>query len=206
MPYTDEVMTPIEYSIDLPASASTVLTVSGRTLGVGSNGCGPRPLDQYMLWSAPAFEKPAAARTAPRGKVISASIYEPGEGDVDHAVDGDWDTFWHSRWSGQEVQPPHYLVIDYGKTLNMASVLYVARGDGNNNGRIRDYEVYASEDPQRWGSPVAKGRFSRREVEQSIEFPHPVKARYLKFVALSEERGQPFAAVAELEVTEAKAP
>jgi beta-galactosidase len=54
LPYTDEVMTPIEYTVDLPLSTNTVLTVSGRTLGVGSNGCGPRPLDQYIVWSGPA--------------------------------------------------------------------------------------------------------------------------------------------------------
>jgi len=53
LPYTDEVMTPIEYTVDLPASRSTVLTLAKRTLGVGSNGCGPRPLDPYLLWSAP---------------------------------------------------------------------------------------------------------------------------------------------------------
>jgi len=53
LPYTDEVMTPIEYSVDLPASTSTVLCLSSRTLGVGSNGCGPRPLDQYIVWSEP---------------------------------------------------------------------------------------------------------------------------------------------------------
>ena len=42
LPYTDEVMTPIEYTVDLPASESTVVTLAVKTLGVGSNGCGPR--------------------------------------------------------------------------------------------------------------------------------------------------------------------
>jgi len=55
LPYTDEVMTPIEYTVDLPESASTVLTLSARTLGVGSSSCGPRPLGQYVVWSDPAF-------------------------------------------------------------------------------------------------------------------------------------------------------
>ena len=36
LPYTDEVMTPVEYSVDLPPSTSTVVTVAARTLGVGS--------------------------------------------------------------------------------------------------------------------------------------------------------------------------
>jgi beta-galactosidase len=53
LPYTDEVMTPIEYAIDLPVSTSTVLTLAVRTLGVGSNACGPHPLDKYIVWSEP---------------------------------------------------------------------------------------------------------------------------------------------------------
>jgi hypothetical protein len=47
-------MTPIEYTVDLPKSTNTVLILAARTLGVGSAGCGPRPLDQYIVWSEPA--------------------------------------------------------------------------------------------------------------------------------------------------------
>ena len=47
-------MTPVEYKIDLPASEATVLCLSAKTLGVGSNGCGPRPLEKYIVWSEPA--------------------------------------------------------------------------------------------------------------------------------------------------------
>jgi beta-galactosidase len=54
LPYTDEVMTPIEYTVDLPASNSTVLTLAAHTLGVGSDSCGPRPMEQYIVWSDPA--------------------------------------------------------------------------------------------------------------------------------------------------------
>lgn len=51
LPHTDEQMFPVEYKIDLPASTATVFCLSTKTLGVGSNGCGPRPLDKYMVWS-----------------------------------------------------------------------------------------------------------------------------------------------------------
>ena len=47
LPYSDEEMEPVEYKIDLPKSKGTVLCISHQTLGVGSNGCGPRPLEQY---------------------------------------------------------------------------------------------------------------------------------------------------------------
>jgi len=51
LPHTDEQMYPVEYKIDLPASAATVFCVSTKTLGVGSNSCGPRPLDKFLVWS-----------------------------------------------------------------------------------------------------------------------------------------------------------
>jgi beta-galactosidase len=51
LPYTDEQMEKPEYTIDLPESSATVLCVNAKTLGVGSASCGPKPLDQYIVWS-----------------------------------------------------------------------------------------------------------------------------------------------------------
>jgi len=53
LPYSDEEMEPVEYKIDLPKSKGTVLVISHKTLGVGSNGCGPRPLEQYRVYAKP---------------------------------------------------------------------------------------------------------------------------------------------------------
>jgi beta-galactosidase len=54
LPYKDEDLEQTEYRVDLPPVNSTVLCVSGFTMGVGSNSCGPRPLPPYLLKSAPA--------------------------------------------------------------------------------------------------------------------------------------------------------
>lgn len=51
LPHTDEQMFPVEYKIDLPPSQATVFCLSTKTLGVGSASCGPRPLDQFQVWS-----------------------------------------------------------------------------------------------------------------------------------------------------------
>jgi len=51
LPHTDEQMYPVEYKIDLPASTSTVLCFSTKTMGVGSASCGPRPLEKYQVFS-----------------------------------------------------------------------------------------------------------------------------------------------------------
>ncbi|HVJ09031.1 MAG TPA: glycoside hydrolase family 2 TIM barrel-domain containing protein [Acidisarcina sp.] len=53
LPYTDEELDGPEYSINLPPSVATVVTLDVATLGVGSNSCGPRPLDKYVPWSDP---------------------------------------------------------------------------------------------------------------------------------------------------------
>jgi beta-galactosidase len=54
LPYSDEELDKTEYRIDLPESNSTVFCISYLTLGVGTAGCGPRPLPQYIVYAAPA--------------------------------------------------------------------------------------------------------------------------------------------------------
>jgi beta-galactosidase len=51
LPHTDEQMNPIEYKIDLPASTATVLSISTKTLGVGSASCGPQPLEKFKVFA-----------------------------------------------------------------------------------------------------------------------------------------------------------
>jgi beta-galactosidase len=53
LPLTDEQLDVTAHSVDLPATTATVVTVDTRTLGVGSNSCGPQPLEQYEVWSDP---------------------------------------------------------------------------------------------------------------------------------------------------------
>jgi beta-galactosidase len=293
LPYTDEVMTPIEYTVDLPPSTNTVLTLSGRTLGVGSAGCGPRPLEPYIIWSTDPFSfsyvlrllpagekklsalgrtvvpqdrvKPVLAKrdfsghvslqcetsgakteysldgstwqpyTAPfelntAGQVwvrgtregmqpfagaiqfgelghrfgwkITASSFEPGEGQPANVLDNNPSTFWHSQYTPENVPPPHHLTIDFGKLLKVASVIYTPRAD-NANGRVKDYEIYLSEDGTQWSERAAKGTMGRRAREETIQLPQPLKARFMKFVILNEQTGQPFGSVAELDVVEA---
>ena len=99
LPHTDEQMTPVEYKIDLPASKATVLCLSVKTLGVGSNGCGPRPLDKYIVWSKPARFSyvlrllPAGQKPTPEtGRLPPATRQLPVGGAVARRhVD-------HSRW------------------------------------------------------------------------------------------------------------
>ena len=291
LPHTDEQMMPHEYKIDLPPSAATVVTLGHRTTGVGSNGCGPRPLDPYIVKSVPAswtytlrllpvgakadaaaarvqapprvmpvrasrdrtgmvtlscgtpnvkisyiidngqvltytspFELKRAATVAVQAtgeglpfsgsvtfpafsdkglwKIVSCDSFEKGEGEADHAIDGDETTYWHTQWNGGEPGYPHHLVIDFGKTVNLRGVNYVARsGRDSQNGRIREYEIYFSQDGKTWDAqPEAAGRFRPGGNSQTINLKRTVSARFMKFVAKSEQNGKPWAALSELDI------
>jgi beta-galactosidase len=156
--------------------------------------------DMISYQGAIVFMEPAAAKWN-----VTASSFEPEEGEPIHAIDEDPDTFWHSRYSGGVVKHPHFLVIDFKKPLDIAGVTYTARRDMA-NGRIKDYEIYFSNDPEKWGEPAARGVFrDRARRPQEVILPAPVNARYMKIVALSELTGQDFATIAEIGIIPAKA-
>ena len=68
------------------------------------------------------------------------------------------------------------------------------------NGGIKSYEIYASTDGRDWGEPIVKGEFAPGPDLKLVAFPRPVKAKFLKLVALSGFDAQPFASLAEFEV------
>ncbi len=116
-----------------------------------------------------------------------------------NAIDGNPGTIWHSDWQKQpEVKHPHEIVVDMGALLEVNEFIYLPR-QGSDNGRIRDYELYLSEDGKNWGSAI-KGRFENNSSEQYVALKKPVVARYFKLIALSEVHGRAWASAAELNV------
>ena len=115
-----------------------------------------------------------------------------------NVLDGNPDTFWHTRYSGTVAQQPHDIQLDLRATRVVSDLFYLPR-QNHQNGRIANYEVYASVDGTRWGAPVAAGTFGNGTAEQEISFI-PRSARYVRLRALSEVGGGPWATVAELKV------
>ena len=136
---------------------------------------------------------------------LGARVLETDSEDTAHgnvaanAIDGDPDTFWHTRWQPTNAPMPHHLVIDLGRNLSLKAITYLPRQDML-NGRIAGYEILCSDDAKVWPAPIVRGTWPSASQLQTVSFPRPVKARYLKFVARSEVNRQPFAAVAELDV------
>ncbi|MBR2863890.1 MAG: discoidin domain-containing protein, partial [Bacteroidaceae bacterium] len=75
-------------------------------------------------------------------------------------------------------------------------IVYTPRIDGA-NGRVKDFEIYVSQDGKEWGNPVMKGSFKNSSEAQKVMFAQPVKARYIRFRALNEQNGNDYASGAE---------
>ena len=136
---------------------------------------------------------------------LRAKVLEVDSEDADHgnlaayAIDGDADTFWHTHWGDRSDPMPHHLVIDLGRVLSLKAVTYLPRQDMS-SGRVRDLEIYAAVKPQAWGAAVAKATCRDSAALQTLPFPQPVRARYLKVLVRSAVGHQPHAAIAELDV------
>ena len=133
--------------------------------------------------------------------VVFASSVESGEGDAAHLADGDPATIWHTMYSVTVAQYPHWVEFDCGDAKTLRGFSYTPRQDGD-NGNIKGYRVQTSMDGKTWGEVVAEGEFANNRETKKVLFPKPVKARYLKFTALSSQNGQDFASGAEFSIIE----
>ena len=93
---------------------------------------------------------------------------------------------------GKEWDQPLYVNTRYPFTYDGTP-----RRDGE-NGNIRDFDLFLSNDPNVWGNPVVSGQFGNNSTPQSIKISSKPEVRYFKLVAKSEVNGRPWASAAEL--------
>lgn len=132
-------------------------------------------------------------------EVVYASSVESGEGDPEHLVDNDPGTIWHTMYSVTVAKYPHWVDLDCGEVKTIKGFTYLPRQDSP-NGHVKEYKYQISNDGKNWSEPVASGQFENNKKEQRIMLKQPVKARYVRFTALSSQNGQDFASGAELGV------
>jgi len=129
--------------------------------------------------------------------VDSEEINYPGLATM--SFDDDPSTIWHTKWSTGSDPYPHEIQVDVGQLYKMFNFTYLTRPDGE-NGRIKSYELYISEDLDDWGDPISVGEFENTGAPQTIEFDTPIIGRYFRLVALSEVNGNAWASAAEFSV------
>lgn len=134
-----------------------------------------------------------------RTEAIYASSEESGEGDAKHLTDNDPNTYWHSMYSVTVAKHPYWIDLDAGEEKLLKGFTYLPRTDSP-NGNVKGYSIHVSKDGKNWGEPICKGEFANNLKEKRVEFDKPVKARYIRFSALSEQNGQDFASGAEITI------
>ena len=178
--------------------------------------CLRRSLLEYA--ASPAFE-PAAAlsldqirsllKDAPvmdrLGARIARASSETLENPAANLLDDDPTSFWTTpragRSSGYDRPFPHDVVIEFGQPVRISGLRCLPRAE-EAGGRVKEYRVEVSDDDRAWRE-VARGAFDASPGEKVVQFAAPAAARYVRFVAMSSQGGDPGVALAEIRVIEA---
>ena len=121
------------------------------------------------------------------------------DGAAINAIDGNTGTYWHSEWSAGSNPLPHEIQIDLQEQKEITGLTYLPRN--HSNGRIANYEVYITNDPTNWGTPVATGTWSNSVALKTAVFPTKT-GRYYRLIALSTVNGDSFTSALEINIIE----
>jgi hypothetical protein len=116
-----------------------------------------------------------------------------------NAFDGASATIWHTRYCPTSDPLPHEIQVDMQTGYRITAFRYLPRQDGGVNGRIGQYEFYATNNLSSWGTPLASGTFANDATEKQVSFA-PNTYRYIRLRALTEANGNPWTSMAELTV------
>ncbi len=224
LPYTATELTETLHWAELPESDKTVLTLLATNRGLGGASCGPPPLNRDIPRADKPYHLNLAIRPATEAAqcsvreqavpldetmppppetfvAVECSSEEPGS-EGGKVCDGDPSTIWHSQYGVTLGKYPHSVTLDLRKVRTLKGVQCMSRQDGGVNGRIKDFRIEVSPDRATWTTLVV-GQLQDTADPQQILFGQPVpNVRYLRFVGLSEQRGQEFASMAEIGIVE----
>jgi len=113
-------------------------------------------------------------------------------------LDGNPNTFWHTRYSPTLASPPHYVDIDLGANYTLTGLKYLPRQDIR-NGRMDDYKITVSQDGTHWGAPAGTGNFVNSAAAQTATFP-AASGRYVRLTSTKDVAGAPVIAAAEIDL------
>lgn len=116
--------------------------------------------------------------------------------EVYRILDGDANSVWH-----QKKEMPVDVVIDLGKIESLVGFRYLPDQDLRSKGIVSKYKFYVSTDNKKW-QLVQEGEFSNINNNPlwQNKFFKLAKARYIKFTALENTKGDNVAGYAEIDV------
>jgi beta-galactosidase len=76
---------------------------------------------------------------------VDSEEREKEDGAAENAIDGQTANFWHTQWGAAQPPHPHRLILNLGQPQKISGFRYVPR-QGQDSGRIKDYQIYISND------------------------------------------------------------
>jgi len=144
-------------------------------------------------------------------RVVSVSLDSPfdngGVAGVTKLLDDDPATFWQTYHDDKSLSaPPHEVVLDMGRSLEVAAFTFQPRmGKGRVQAIPDQFAFYLSQDGTSW-TLAAEGEFANIKASpgmRCVTLPRPMSGRYLRFVAKHVIDDGNYVAVAGLGVVEA---
>ena len=126
-----------------------------------------------------------------------------GTGKVEAIIDGNTNTYWHSDYTNNNQDMPHWFMVDMKKAQKVGAVGIVTRQAAVGvNGHIKDYEIWTGTDANSL-TKQTEGTLTYSLDEEWIDLPQQVDAQYVKVVIKSAQNGRKFACCAEFRVASA---
>lgn len=142
------------------------------------------------VWEIDAYQK-----LPTNGWIAVAGSEDEDDGNDDgraaDAIDNNEATWWHSNYSDSSkaavVGDPgerNEFTIDFGKTVNIVSLEYVPRSDGEGNGFITGYRLYYSESANGGFTEIGNGgTWAYNGEKKSAEFGRAIPMRRIQIRA-----------------------
>lgn len=118
----------------------------------------------------------------------TATSEEEGSDPAKDAIDGSTGSIWHTAWDlTEDDELPQSITIDLGGTYDIMKLTYLPRQDGNPNGTITEYKLYASTDGEEF-EEITSGIWEDNDSEKSVRID-PVEASHIKLEAIQGVEG-----------------
>lgn len=84
------------------------------------------------------------------GSMLSTNAQEPSEGPIANLVDGAINTYFHTRWSGTQIDLPHWIQMNLPEPASRFKFVYWTRNPNNGNGVPQAITLQGSNDGNTW--------------------------------------------------------
>lgn len=139
-------------------------------------------------------------RVLPLMTASASSNVEPpsgNEGGAEFLIDGNMDTYWHSKWSSPQAELPHWVQVDMGVDYYVNQVEMWRRGGTNND--IKTCTLQLSLDGLSWDDIETYEFSEATDKHRSTTLASPQRARYVRYY-ITESNRPPFAGIAEIKI------